>query len=167
MDADDLDLATAPSPLDPGGPMMGAMRRGYFGFSPTETWTPNVNLYEDDTRYLVCVDLAGVDKGTIDLTVADGRLKLKGRRAVPAFPEGQTDPHPVSGPDDAAEGDGPKKPRRRPSKVPESRGRVRMHLMEIDHGGFGREVELPEDVRQADINAAYRNGMLWIEIPKR
>jgi HSP20 family molecular chaperone IbpA len=44
--------------------------------------------------------------------------------------------------------------------------RVRIHLMEIDHGGFCREVELPEDVDKDRIAANYRNGMLWIELPK-
>ena len=44
--------------------------------------------------------------------------------------------------------------------------RVRVHLMEIDHGAFSREVELPENVDQGKIIAAYRNGMLWIEMPK-
>ena len=43
--------------------------------------------------------------------------------------------------------------------------RVRIHLMEIDHGGFCREVELPEDVDKDRIAANYRNGMLWIELP--
>ena len=38
--------------------------------------------------------------------------------------------------------------------------------MEIDHGGFCREVELPEDVDRDRIAANYRNGMLWIELPK-
>ncbi len=38
--------------------------------------------------------------------------------------------------------------------------------MEIDHGAFSREVELPLDVNRENIAANYRNGMLWIEIPK-
>jgi HSP20 family molecular chaperone IbpA len=38
--------------------------------------------------------------------------------------------------------------------------------MEIDHGSFLRVVELPQRVRQDKITAHYRNGMLWIEIPK-
>ena len=45
------------------------LHRGYSSFYPNETWTPNVNLYETHTAYLVCVDLAGVDKEKIDLTV--------------------------------------------------------------------------------------------------
>ena len=38
--------------------------------------------------------------------------------------------------------------------------------MEIDHGAFSREVELPHDVDKERINAVYREGMLWIELPK-
>jgi len=49
---------------------------------------------------------------------------------------------------------------------PHAPRRVRIHLMEIDHGGFCREVELPEDVDKDRIAANYRNGMLWIELPK-
>jgi HSP20 family protein len=45
--------------------------------------------------------------------------------------------------------------------------RPRLHLMEIDHGPFAREVELPQDVRQDKINAKYVDGMLWIELPKK
>ncbi len=45
------------------------MQKGYFNFCPSETWTPSVNLYETDHAYLVCVDLAGVDKEKIDVEV--------------------------------------------------------------------------------------------------
>ena len=39
--------------------------------------------------------------------------------------------------------------------------------MEIDHGNFSREVELPADVEKDQISAQHRNGMLWIEYPRR
>jgi HSP20 family molecular chaperone IbpA len=39
--------------------------------------------------------------------------------------------------------------------------------MEIDHGPFARNVELPSDVHHEQISASYRNGLLWIEIPKK
>ncbi len=45
-------------------------------------------------------------------------------------------------------------------------GRIRVHLMEIDHGAFCRQVELPVDVLRDQITAQYINGMLWVEIPK-
>src|SRR3954468_18765495 len=69
--------------------IMDQMHKGYYNFAPGETWTPSVNLYETEGAYLVCVDLAGVDKEKIDLTVADQRLKLRGARAVPVDPGGE------------------------------------------------------------------------------
>jgi HSP20 family molecular chaperone IbpA len=45
--------------------------------------------------------------------------------------------------------------------------RVRMHLMEIDHGSFARDVELPQNVHHEQINARYRDGMLWVVLPKK
>jgi len=48
----------------------------------------------------------------------------------------------------------------------ECAGKVHVHLMEIDHGPFKREVELPEDADPAEIEAEYRLGFLWIRIPR-
>jgi HSP20 family molecular chaperone IbpA len=42
-----------------------------------------------------------------------------------------------------------------------------MHLMEIDHGAFSRDVDLPEDVHHERISAKYVDGLLWIELPKK
>jgi HSP20 family protein len=120
--------------------MMDQMQKGFFSFCPSETWTPSVNLYENDTMYLVCVDLSGIEKEKIDLTIADGQLRLRGDRKVPLHADGAP---------------------------PDVRAmRVKVHLMEIDHGPFCREVELPEDAKTDHIEATYRDGMLWIEIPK-
>ncbi len=132
---------TAPPPEQPfpnlsrqASKMMEQIQKGLF--YPSESWTPNVNLYETATSYLVCVDLAGVEKEKIDVEVVDQRLKLKGARVVPTF--------------------GP----------PETAGeKIRVHLMEIDHGAFTRDVEIPPDADRQKITATYRNGLLWIELP--
>ncbi len=115
------------------------MQRGYFNYVPNEIWKPNVNLYETDSSYLVCVDLAGVDKNEIDVVVQDQHLRIRGRRIVPT-------------PEDIAE---------------TQKTRLRVHLMEIDHGNFSREVELPANVEKDGISATHRNGMLWIDLPKK
>lgn len=122
--------------------MLERMSKSSFGFAPSDAWQPPVNLYETEGAYLVCVDLAGVDKDAVELHVVDNRLALRGRREVPPCPENlQTT-----------------------SEVP---CRARIHLMEIDHGAFARDVELPTDVEHRQIQASYRNGLLWIEIPKK
>ena len=130
--------------------LMEQMQKSYFSYCPSETWTPSVNLYETAESYLVCADLAGVDKQKIDVEVVEQVLKLKGTRNVPTYEDAVA----------AAAATG--------SEVAEGaeHRRVRIHLMEIDHGSFCREVELPEDVDRDRIAANYRNGMLWIELPK-
>jgi HSP20 family protein len=119
--------------------MMEQLNKGYYGFMPSEVFTPNVNLYETEVDYRVCVDLAGVDKEKIDITVVEQRLTIKGQRAVPQC---------MASPD-------------------AEHHRLRVHLMEIDHGAFAREVELPEDVVKEQITARYVDGLLWIELPKK
>ena len=135
-----MELATEQQPFQnlsrQASKIMEQAQKGFF--YPGETWQPSVNLYETTNAYLVCVDLAGVDKEKIDVEVADHRLKLRGARDVPTYDGLKTEPH----------------------------EKVRIHLMEIDHGGFSREVELPIDADRRKISATYRNGMLWIEIPK-
>jgi HSP20 family protein len=124
--------------------MMEQLTKGYYNFLPSESWTPNVNLYETETDYHVCVDLAGVEKDKIDISWVDQRLMIRGQRLVPQCPSAQ--------PTSAGE--------------PEQ-SRMRVHLMEIDHGAFAREVELPPDVNKDQIAARYVDGMLWIDLPKK
>ncbi len=112
---------------------------GYYNLYGTDTWTPPVNLYESEGIYLVCVDLSGVDKEKIDVEVQGGELTLRGHRQVPWLND----------------------------KAQASESKLRVHVMEIDHGSFCRTVELPPDAAQEQISATYRDGLLWIEIPKK
>ena len=121
--------------------MMEQLSKGYYNFLPSELFTPNVNLYETENEYHVCVDLAGVDKEKIDIVVVEQRLTIRGARLVPPCP---------TPPGQEAEAT-----------------RMRVHLMEIDHGAFAREVELPHDVQKEQITAKYNDGLLWIELPKK
>jgi HSP20 family protein len=123
--------------------LMEQMQKGFYNFCPSETWTPNVNLYETEQAYIVCVDLAGVDKEKIDVLVSDQKLTLRGSRLVPVPPsngDGDSSAHAT---------------------------KLRVHVMEIDHGQFCREVDLPADVAHEQIGAVHLNGLLWIEIPKK
>ncbi|MGA2583446.1 MAG: Hsp20/alpha crystallin family protein [Tepidisphaeraceae bacterium] len=115
--------------------------KGYYSFAPNEQWTPNVNLYETESAYMVCVDLAGVEKDKIDLEIVQNRLRIRGHRAVPTTID--------------------------PTSTEPTPARIRVHLMEIDHGEFARDVELPANVHADEISARYHSGMLWIELPKR
>jgi len=47
------------------------------------TWRPAINAYRCDKCIRVCVDLAGVERSRIDLTIEPERLFLRGVRDVP------------------------------------------------------------------------------------
>lgn len=42
-----------------------------------------------------------------------------------------------------------------------------VHLMEIDVGPFCRDVRLPSPIAVDEIQATYRDGLLWVRMPKR
>jgi HSP20 family protein len=110
------------------------MNRGG-GFSPLDAFRPAVNLYETQSAFLVCVDLAGMDQNDIEVSLEKNMLVMRGRRQSPMPPDGAR--------------------------------AVAVHLMEIDHGGFCRSVEVPAGVDTDRISANYHVGMLWITIPKK
>lgn len=54
--------------------------------SPVEapmTWCPAINAYRYQDRFVICVELAGVDRDQIDLLVEPHRIMLRGDRAAP------------------------------------------------------------------------------------
>src|SRR3954471_14609970 len=108
------------------GKMMDQFQKGFYVYS-SDTWTPNVNLYETATTYLVCVDLAGVEKEKIDVEVADSRLKLRGARSVPTY---EPDEPPAA-----------KEPARRVSK---GTGRAGAHEGDGGHAGGAAAAERAE-----------------------
>lgn len=108
--------------------------KSFFRTRGAHTWRPPLNLYETREAFVVCVDLAGMARERIDVTVDQDRLLIRGERDQPQ----------------------PMKPA----------GEVCVHLMEIDCGPFQREVQLPANVDQQRITAAYRHGYLWITVPR-
>src|SRR5437762_2878943 len=96
--------------------LLDQMQKGFYTFSPGETWTPNVNLYENETSYVVCVDLAGVVKEEIDLQLNRQSLTLRGNRRIPTQP---AEAAPGGTTSDGGGGQA---------------GKCRVHLLEIDHG---------------------------------
>ena len=108
---------------------------GFQKYSADGTWTPSINLYEDDRFYYVVVDLAGVKAEEIELRVERELLVLTGRRDTPQ-------PSDPSGP-------------------------LCLHMMEIDHNQFSRTLRLPRNINADAIEASYRNGYLWVCVPKK
>jgi HSP20 family protein len=43
-------------------------------------WYPAADVYEGDNNYVVAMDLPGIDRGSLDISVDDKRLTVKGNR---------------------------------------------------------------------------------------
>ena len=48
----------------------------------TADWYPAADVYENDGEYIVAVDLPGIDRATLDISVDDDKLTIKGNRAA-------------------------------------------------------------------------------------
>ena len=62
------------------------IRRDFCRFRPSQHWHPAVNLYEATDGYVLCVELAGMDRHQIDVHLEDGRIAISGSRAGPSPP---------------------------------------------------------------------------------
>jgi HSP20 family protein len=115
--------------------MRGITRPMYFQSSGRDFWEPRINVYELADRIVVCVELAGIEPGDLDVQVHDCVLHIRGHRNKPT--------------------------------VPESSGDIGVHLMEIDSGRFHRQIRVPSDLDLDLSKASYRNGYVWIALPRR
>ena len=67
------------------------LSRSQFQFGP-HTWEPAINAYRCEKCIRICVDLAGVDREQIDVTVEPRRVLIHGNRDLPepTHAEGRT-----------------------------------------------------------------------------
>jgi HSP20 family protein len=94
-------------------------------------WTPALDASEDKDKYVVSVEIPGMKKEDINVTVHDGVLTVSGER-------------------------------RHEKDVKEGT----VHRTERYYGKFSRSVSLPSAVQADKVAAAYKDGILSVEIPK-
>ena len=107
-------------------------------------WHPAINVFLCATCFRICVELAGVEPEHVEIEVASGRLWIRGRREAPE-PLQQQQEYGLS----------------------LARKAVRAIAMEIDHGQFEREIEIPAGFDQRRITTEWDNGLLWIYLPRK
>src|SRR5215210_1838779 len=45
-------------------------------------WIPAADVYEDEREYLLALDLPGINRDGLDVSLDDGRLRISGERAA-------------------------------------------------------------------------------------
>ena len=59
------------------------LTRSQFSQFAPHAWEPDINAYSCEKCIRICVDLAGVDRSQIDLTVEPRRILIRGARQLP------------------------------------------------------------------------------------
>jgi HSP20 family molecular chaperone IbpA len=126
----------------------GAGTEGGLGMAPGTTglpqvgidmptqWLPNVDLSETNRELLIEVDLPGAVPENVEVEIRDSQLVLRGEVLPPEEAE-------IS-----------------------EEGQRRYFRRERRYGYFEQVLSLPENVRQDEITAEVRNGVLRIHLPK-
>ena len=97
----------------------------------TSSWTPAVDIKEDEKQFVLYADLPGIDPKNIEITMEQGVLTIKGERPAP-----------------------------------EGENYANFKRVERAYGTFYRRFSLPDTADPEGIQAAGRNGVLEISIPK-
>jgi HSP20 family protein len=105
--------------------------RAYAGRTAERGWDPEVDIVEDKDKVVVNVDLPGIEKEDIKVSVHDNTLTIKGER-----------------------------------KAEKEEKDKNYHRVERVYGTFCRSFSLPSMVDGQKIKAAYKNGVLSIDLPK-
>jgi len=94
----------------------------------TAEWYPAADVYDLKEEYLIAVDLPGIDRSALEITIDENKLTIKGTRAIAETSTTRTE---------------------RPT------------------GLFLRTFSVPGSVDQQNIQAAYKDGVLEVRLPKR
>jgi len=94
-------------------------------------WTPAVDIAEHDEQYLVKVELPGVNKEDVKITLENNILTIRGEK-----------------------------------KQEKETRKESYHRVERSYGSFQRSFTLPTTIKSDKIDAAYKDGILQITLPK-
>ncbi len=101
------------------------------GETATRPWQPMVDIVETEQAYLLHVELPGLSREDIAITLESNVLRLSGERKL----------------DDDAQ-------------------KLTFHRLERAYGTFGRSFTLPTQVAADRVEAAFKDGVLTISVPK-
>ncbi|HLH55146.1 MAG TPA: Hsp20/alpha crystallin family protein [Verrucomicrobiae bacterium] len=96
-----------------------------------QNWTPAVDIYEDNDKYIVKTELPGMKREDIDVALDGNTLTISGER-----------------------------------KEEEEKRQGESYRSERYFGRFQRSITLPTEVQTNKIEAAYKDGVLTVTLPK-
>ncbi len=127
--------------------------------------TPSTNIIESEKLYYILVELPGLDKKNVKISLQEGVLELIGEKAIKdkdkKDEKKDKDKEKKEKKDEKKDKDKDKKKK----KYKKIKGNYLRR--EIRTTNFFRRFHLPEDINPEEIDASFKNGILRLEIPKK
>ena len=109
-------------------------------------WAPRADVAETDAAYLVSLDLPGIPREHVTLTLDDGELRISGER------------RPLAETTSATSDDG--------GEAGDAREAAQYHRVERRYGKFFRSFRFKSDLDADGVSARFEHGVLTVTIPK-
>ncbi len=95
-------------------------------------WSPLADVFESPDRFILCLELPGVELDDIDLRLEEDEILVQGERRMERERDGE-----------------------------------QFHRVERSYGKFSRRFPLPSNVDRGTVEAAFREGVLTVTLPKK
>jgi HSP20 family protein len=131
--------------------------------------TPLTNLIENETEYYFLVELPGLNKKHVNITLQEGILEILGEKAF-KHKEKKEDKKKKEKKEDKDKKDEKKdkhkeKKDKKKEKYKDAKGDFLRR--EFRSPSFYRSFQLPEEISSEGIDASFKNGVLRLRIPKK
>ncbi|MFX0004228.1 MAG: Hsp20/alpha crystallin family protein [Promethearchaeota archaeon] len=122
---------------------------------------PISNIIENEELYYIQVELPGLDKKNVQISLQEGILEICGEKSI----KDKEKKEEKKEKDKKDKKDEKKEKDKKKEKEKEIQGAFLRR--EIRSNNFFRCFKLPEDISPEDIDASFKNGILHLKIPKK
>jgi len=132
-------------------------------------FNPVTDLAENDHSYVVSMDLPGVKKDELDISIHNGLLTVSGTRHHKFESHDDDDEKKEEKKEEgkpAAAAAAPEEKKEEPKKEGEKKPKHKVIRMESYYGSFERSISVPAETTSDDVHAKFEDGVLTITIDK-
>ncbi|MFX0080518.1 MAG: Hsp20/alpha crystallin family protein [Candidatus Hodarchaeota archaeon] len=126
--------------------------------------TPLANIVENDDAYIFFIELPGLDKKYVNITLQEGILEILGEKAL-KYKEDKDEKKEKKEKEEKKDKHKEKKEKESKKKEKEIKGDYLRR--EFISASFYRSFHLPEEINSEGIDASFKNGVLKLIIPKK
>jgi len=128
--------------------------------------TPLTNIIENETGYFFLVELPGLDKKHVNITIQEGILEILGEKT---FKNKEEKEEKKKKEDKEKKDEKKNKHKEKKDKKKEKYKDIKGDFLrrEFRSPSFYRSFQLPEEISSEGIDASFKNGVLRLRVPKK